>query len=184
MFFERRARGVSGAPPAGVAQLVEQLIRNQQVLGSSPSAGSIRQGSVPDTWVTVHSGDIGNTFGPKEFWIGSPTRLVVEVAEVVVHEGHEPDALADLRDPYLLPGEDLADIDLPRLPADPAAVGDHDRRIGEGIGQVFEPSIDPWRPCVELSALLTSDVSGACNRVTINVRACTAIDFRLPPRVR
>jgi hypothetical protein len=26
---------------AGVAQLVEQLIRNQQVLGSSPSAGSI-----------------------------------------------------------------------------------------------------------------------------------------------
>ena len=25
---------------AGVAQLVEQLIRNQQVLGSSPSAGS------------------------------------------------------------------------------------------------------------------------------------------------
>jgi hypothetical protein len=36
------------APPrdasrlAGVAQLVEQLIRNQQVIGSSPIAGSIR----------------------------------------------------------------------------------------------------------------------------------------------
>ena len=28
------------APPAGVAQLVEQLIRNQQVVGSSPIAGS------------------------------------------------------------------------------------------------------------------------------------------------
>ena len=27
--------------PAGVAQLVEQLIRNQQVVGSSPTAGSI-----------------------------------------------------------------------------------------------------------------------------------------------
>ncbi len=27
-------------PPAGVAQLVEQLIRNQQVIGSSPIAGS------------------------------------------------------------------------------------------------------------------------------------------------
>jgi hypothetical protein len=26
---------------AGVAQLVEQLIRNQQVVGSSPTAGSI-----------------------------------------------------------------------------------------------------------------------------------------------
>ena len=33
--------GVSRIPfRAGVAQLVEQLIRNQQVLGSSPSAGS------------------------------------------------------------------------------------------------------------------------------------------------
>jgi hypothetical protein len=27
-------------PDAGVAQLVEQLIRNQQVIGSSPIAGS------------------------------------------------------------------------------------------------------------------------------------------------
>ena len=27
-------------PPAGVAQLVEQLIRNQQVVGSSPTAVS------------------------------------------------------------------------------------------------------------------------------------------------
>ena len=31
---------VFALPNAGVAQLVEQLIRNQQVLGSSPSAGS------------------------------------------------------------------------------------------------------------------------------------------------
>jgi hypothetical protein len=29
--------------PAGVAQLVEQLIRNQQVVGSSPTAGSRQQ---------------------------------------------------------------------------------------------------------------------------------------------
>ena len=28
------------SPEAGVAQLVEQLIRNQQVIGSSPIAGS------------------------------------------------------------------------------------------------------------------------------------------------
>jgi hypothetical protein len=31
-------------------------------------------GPFPDTWVTVHSGDIGNTFGPKGFSIGS-TRM-------------------------------------------------------------------------------------------------------------
>ena len=35
----REGRGISSRQ-AGVAQLVEQLIRNQQVLGSSPSAGS------------------------------------------------------------------------------------------------------------------------------------------------
>ena len=53
-FCDRRFLHESAAPPgspesatacaprpdAGVAQLVEQLIRNQQVLGSSPSAGS------------------------------------------------------------------------------------------------------------------------------------------------
>ena len=32
---------------AGVAQLVEQLIRNQQVVGSSPTAGSIRTKDLP-----------------------------------------------------------------------------------------------------------------------------------------
>ena len=31
----------------------------------------MKSGSVPDTWVTVYSGDIGNTFGPKGFSIGS-----------------------------------------------------------------------------------------------------------------
>ena len=35
-------RESSTPPQAGVAQLVEQLIRNQQVSGSSPLAGSIR----------------------------------------------------------------------------------------------------------------------------------------------
>ena len=38
----RRATIACSSRLAGVAQLVEQLIRNQQVLGSSPSAGSNR----------------------------------------------------------------------------------------------------------------------------------------------
>ena len=57
--------------PAGVAQLVEQLIRNQQVLGSSPSAGSrflkqigefraVSEGRHPsDTQVDILAGVIG-----------------------------------------------------------------------------------------------------------------------------
>ena len=60
---------------AGVAQLVEQLIRNQQVLGSSPSAGSSIQWSIPVTWVTVHSGGIGNTFGPNGLSMGSSLQV-------------------------------------------------------------------------------------------------------------
>jgi hypothetical protein len=42
---EERARTRGFAPqfvPAGIAQLVEQLICNQQVIGSSPIAGSSR----------------------------------------------------------------------------------------------------------------------------------------------
>ena len=41
---------VCAHPPAGVAQLVEQLIRNQQVIGSSPIAGS---STVPFTSVAA-----------------------------------------------------------------------------------------------------------------------------------
>jgi hypothetical protein len=37
---------------AGIAQLVEQLICNQQVVGSNPSAGSLyKQGVMPGRWI-------------------------------------------------------------------------------------------------------------------------------------
>ena len=41
-YFPPPAPGTSGRTPvfAGIAQLVEQLICNQQVVGSNPSAGS------------------------------------------------------------------------------------------------------------------------------------------------
>jgi hypothetical protein len=35
----------------------------------------VRIGSVPDTWVTVYSEDMGNTFGPKGFSIGSSLQV-------------------------------------------------------------------------------------------------------------
>ena len=49
MCYIRRVVTLTGvASKAGVAQLVEQLIRNQQVIGSSPIAGSIQtQQTVP-----------------------------------------------------------------------------------------------------------------------------------------
>ena len=57
---------------------------------------------------------MGNTFGPNGILDRlEPTRLIVEVAQIVLHEGDEPDALAHLRHADVLPGKHLAQIDLP-----------------------------------------------------------------------
>jgi hypothetical protein len=42
--------------------------------GSNPGGASNLFGSIPVTWVTDYSGDMGNTFGPKGFAIGSRRR--------------------------------------------------------------------------------------------------------------
>jgi hypothetical protein len=48
-------------------------------------------GSVPDTWVTFYSGGMGNTFAPKGLARGlQSTGLVVEVAEIIIHESMKP----------------------------------------------------------------------------------------------
>ena len=47
------------------SSVVELSIRNRAVVGSNPTGGSCPSGSIPDTWVTVYSEHIGNTFGPK-----------------------------------------------------------------------------------------------------------------------
>jgi hypothetical protein len=58
-----------------------------------------------------------------------------------VHEGDEPDPVADLRDADLLPGKDVTEVDLAALEADPTAVGHHDRLVVKGIRQLLEPAI-------------------------------------------
>src|SRR5262245_32443977 len=54
-------------------------------------------------------------------------RLVIKISHVVLHEGDEPDALAQLADAHALAGEDLAQIDLAGAEAD-AAARRHGRR--------------------------------------------------------
>ena len=77
--FSRHARGQWRCKlqrlRAGLAQLVEHLICNQGVAGSNPAAGTSNVGSVPDTWVTFYTGDMGNTFGPIGFATGSSLHL-------------------------------------------------------------------------------------------------------------
>ena len=51
----KRARTIQSEERADVAQLVEQLIRNQQVIGSSPIVGSIPSANLPGILVTSSS---------------------------------------------------------------------------------------------------------------------------------
>jgi hypothetical protein len=48
---------------------------NPAIAGSNPAGSTSTRGSVPDTWVTVYSGDMGNTFGPKGFSSGSSLQV-------------------------------------------------------------------------------------------------------------
>src|SRR6266446_10238358 len=47
------------------SSVVEQPIRNRQVVGSTPTLGSRTSCPGPETWVTDRTGHMGNTFGPK-----------------------------------------------------------------------------------------------------------------------
>ena len=49
---------------------------------------------------------------------------MIEESQVVVHEGDEPDFIAHLLDPHVLPGEHLTEVDLLFADANAAAVGD------------------------------------------------------------
>ena len=62
--------------------------------------------------------------------------LVIEEAQVVVHEAHQPDLLGDLLDADVLSGEHLTEIDLATPDADAAAGRDGDGAIVEGILQL------------------------------------------------
>ena len=70
--FERRdVRVVEGAR-------LESVCTGNRTKGSNPFLSAIHFGSIPDTWVTVHSGDMGNTHSgrlprpfPKIFTAGN-----------------------------------------------------------------------------------------------------------------
>ena len=59
-----------------------------------------------------------------------------------MHEGDEPDPLADLRHADILAGERMTEIHLVPLATDRAAVCDRDRHVMEGIGgQLLEAAL-------------------------------------------
>ena len=64
--------GVSGTPSnVPIVQRPRTWPFQGQDTGSNPVGDAILVGFIPERWVTPHSGDIGNTFGPKGSSIGS-----------------------------------------------------------------------------------------------------------------
>jgi hypothetical protein len=55
---ERSSERLFSLVNAGIAQLVEQLICNQQVVGSNPSAGSMFLAAVPGEWCVDDSNSV------------------------------------------------------------------------------------------------------------------------------
>src|SRR5262249_46453150 len=62
----------------------------------------------------------------------------------------EPDALADLRDADVLAGEDVTEVDLAAVEADPAAVRHREGGVGKRVAHLFEAAITPRRSRVAL----------------------------------
>jgi hypothetical protein len=63
--------------------------------------------------------------------------LQVDVSQIIVDEGDEPNAVIDLLDAEALSGEDVRDIDFLAVHADAAAGGDEDVAVVEGVGEVW-----------------------------------------------
>ena len=65
---------------------LESVYTGNRIVGSNPTPSASPAGSIPDTWVTFYTGDIGNTFGPKGlsrahvhvFGQGGEARIVLE----------------------------------------------------------------------------------------------------------
>ena len=83
---------------------------------------------IPETWVTLSAERDLDGF--------EPAGLVVEIAEIVIHEGDEPDILADLFDAHLLPSKYDAEIDFLPIEADAPARRHGDSLIVEWVVEV------------------------------------------------
>jgi hypothetical protein len=68
---------------------------------------------------------------------------VVEEPQIVFHKAHQPDFVADLFDPDVLPGEYGAEVNFAPSYADTAAVGDRDGAVVEGILQLANATVGP-----------------------------------------
>src|SRR5258706_10894574 len=83
-----------------------------------------------------------------------PASLVVEVSEIIIHKADEPNPFVGLFDADGLAGEHLAEIDLLAIEAGASAGGDGGSSVMEGIFDVRQASIGPWRRAISLRGIL------------------------------
>jgi len=69
--------------------------------------------------------------------------LQVDVAEIVVHEADDPDALVDLLDSDALNSQDGGDVDALAVHADAPAGGHEDVAIVQRIGELGQAAVGP-----------------------------------------
>ncbi len=86
-----------------VWQLVGLITRRSQVQILPPLP--LNPWSIPDTWVTVYTGHIGNTLASKGFSaLVTLPHSWVEEPQVVVHKAHQPDFVRHLSNADVLTG--------------------------------------------------------------------------------
>ena len=66
---------------------------------------------------------------------------MVEVAQVVVHEGDEPDFIAHLLDSQVLSGEHLTDVDLSLIEANATAMSDGNGAIVKRVLELAQTAV-------------------------------------------
>jgi hypothetical protein len=97
-------------------------------------------------------------FSSEGVWSAlDPAALIVEEAQVIVHEAGQPDVIGDFSRPDVLTRKDLTEIDLASCEAQAAALGDGDRHVVERIVQLLQAGIGPQRGRVELSGVAHRD---------------------------
>ena len=64
--------------------------------------------------------------------------LQIDIAQIIVDEGDEPNSLVDFLDTEALSGQDGGNVDFLSVDADTAAGGDEDVAVVEGVFEVGE----------------------------------------------
>src|SRR5882762_5779301 len=124
------------------SSVVEQPIRNRQVVGSTPTLGSTYRLVRP-----VHIGNRSYRRHRLHFWAKRVVErlqsffLQIDVAEIVLHKADQPNTFFDFFDPQGLSCEDRAEINFFAAQADASAVGDVNDAVEKRISKFWQAAI-------------------------------------------